>query len=276
MLVRYNNCFVDFRWKKKACCLLIVCARVDVYSHKVVVFTTLGTHDRILSGFDECGNVKLFDFGLARELSLADRDENGMYLLTAETGSPRYMDPIIVGYGKSLSEKERYNELVDVYSFCIFLWQMLALEAPYACYQTFSSFHKKVVSGGVRPRCHEAWPSSLCSMMRLGWGDIRCRLPMKNITSELQRQLGESPDPSNSEKSNLAVVSSSTGQLEAMLRQMGIGDEKDAETASISAYSDEGNLEEQSEAHKQEPTSFLSVALDACCFSCCPLQTKQP
>ena len=229
-----------------------------------------------LPGFDACGNVKLFDFGLARELSLADRDENGMYLLTAETGSPRYMDPIIVGYGKSSAEKERYNELVDVYSFCIFLWQILALEAPYACYQTFASFQKKVVTGGVRPKCHEAWPSSLCSMMRLGWGDIRYRLPMNIIKSELQRQLGESPDP---EKSSSAIVSSSTGQLEAMLRQMGIGDEKDAETASISAYSDECSLEERGLAHpsdpKQEPTSFLMLALDVCGFSCCPLQTKQ-
>ena len=113
-------------------------------------------------------------------------------------------------------------------------------------------------------------------MMRLGWGDIRYRLPMNIIKSELQRQLGESPNP---EKSSSAVlVSSSTGQLEAMLRQMGIGDEKDAETASISAYSDECSLEERGLAHpsdpNQEPTSFLMLALDVF-GSCCPLHTKQ-
>ena len=84
-----------------------MCARrVRVYSHKGLVSTTLGTLSHPpLPGFDACGKVKLFDFGLARELSLSDRDENGMYLLTAETGYPRCMDPIIVGYGKFIAEK---------------------------------------------------------------------------------------------------------------------------------------------------------------------------
>ena len=196
-----------------------------------------------------------------------------MYLLTAETGSPRYMDPIIVGYGKSIAEKERYNELVDVYSFCIFLWQILALETPFACYQTCASFQRNVVRGGVRPKCPEAWPSSLCSMMRLGWGDIRYRPPMKIILDELTRQLGERP-----EKSHSAVVSRSTGQLEDLLQELGLGGDRDDETASTSAYSDEGPLEESGPARSEDtlqgPTSFLKLSLDACCFSCCPMPAK--
>jgi len=47
------------------------------------------TRCQFLSGFDVFGNVKLFDFGLAKELVLSERDAEGMYLLTAETGSPR-------------------------------------------------------------------------------------------------------------------------------------------------------------------------------------------
>ena len=42
-------------------------------------------------GFDEQGNVKLFDFGLARELK--EKYANGTYKLTGNTGSRRYMAP---------------------------------------------------------------------------------------------------------------------------------------------------------------------------------------
>jgi serine/threonine protein kinase len=37
--------------------------------------------------------VKLFDFGLAKEIHPENRDENGLYKLTAMTGSLQYMAP---------------------------------------------------------------------------------------------------------------------------------------------------------------------------------------
>ena len=195
-----------------------------------------------------------------------------MYLLTAETGSPRYMDPIIVGYGKTLAERVHYNELVDVYSFCIFLWQILALEIPYACYATWGSFQKKVIMGGTRPMCDETWPSSLCSMMRLGWGDIRYRLSMQIVTDELKSQIGERSDPCGPK--------STDGPLEELLQKMGIGTEKDDdETASLSSSSNEGTSEESEKvpshdvthqsAQKQNLTTTFDRVLDACCFGCC-------
>lgn len=42
-------------------------------------------------GFDVRDTLKLFDFGLARELSEVDRDENGLYKMTSMTGAIRYM-----------------------------------------------------------------------------------------------------------------------------------------------------------------------------------------
>jgi serine/threonine protein kinase len=44
-------------------------------------------------GFDIRDDVKLFDFGLAKEVHLKDRDANGLFNLTAMTGSLRYMAP---------------------------------------------------------------------------------------------------------------------------------------------------------------------------------------
>ena len=45
-------------------------------------------------GFDQDDNLKLFDFGLAKELKPYKRHEDGTYHLTANTGSRRYMAPV--------------------------------------------------------------------------------------------------------------------------------------------------------------------------------------
>jgi len=236
-----------------------------------------------------CGNVKLFDFGLARELTLPDRDADGMYLLTAETGSPRYMDPVIVGSGKTFGEKEKYNELVDVYSFCIFLWQILALETPFAGYQTWSSFQKKVIMGGTRPRCPDTWPSSLCSMLRNGWGDIRHRLPMKSVTNELKRQLGESVDnvPEKVKGDNASVCTTTTSEsastedepLDLLLQKIGIDENDDDKNDSYAGTRDEDQAlssnalasdHQPSPAKKNETTSLLEQVIGVCCSCCSP------
>lgn len=57
---------------------------------------------------DVRGDVKIFDFGLAKEFKPENRDDNGTYKHTADTGSPRYMAPEVF-LGKP------YNETCDVY-----------------------------------------------------------------------------------------------------------------------------------------------------------------
>jgi serine/threonine protein kinase len=44
-------------------------------------------------GFDVRGDVKIFDFGLAKEFDPAKKAADGTYKLTADTGSLRYMAP---------------------------------------------------------------------------------------------------------------------------------------------------------------------------------------
>eukprot|EP00979_Chaetoceros_neogracilis_P014836 scaffold4912_cov284-Chaetoceros_neogracile.AAC.27 len=60
-------------------------------------------------GFDDKDNLKLFDFGLAKELKPYKRHEDGTYHLTANTGSRRYMAPPFVGY----SEMQHMNFVVQ-------------------------------------------------------------------------------------------------------------------------------------------------------------------
>eukprot|EP00957_Ditylum_brightwellii_P192359 14643431-Ditylum_brightwellii.AAC.1 len=44
-------------------------------------------------GFDVNDEVKIFDFGFTKELREADSLDDGLYNLTGNTGSPRYMAP---------------------------------------------------------------------------------------------------------------------------------------------------------------------------------------
>ena len=71
-------------------------------------------------GFDAQGNVKLFDFGLAKELRDSDKTVNGLYKLTGFTGSIRYMAPEV---GLRLP----YNQKVDN---CKYTVGCLAMYSP--------------------------------------------------------------------------------------------------------------------------------------------------
>jgi len=110
-------------------------------------------------GFDVRGDVKIFDFGLAKELDQRKKLDDGTYNLTGDTGSPRYMAPeVFLG--------QRYNETADTYSFSILCWQILALDTPFDHIKTNSMFEKSVVRGGVRPKIKVEWGDSICRMLR--------------------------------------------------------------------------------------------------------------
>jgi serine/threonine protein kinase len=54
-------------------------------------------------GFDASGALKLFDFGLAKRMDIADRSADGMYLLTGNTGSLRYMAPEVAKVSEKIA-----------------------------------------------------------------------------------------------------------------------------------------------------------------------------
>lgn len=129
--------------------------------------------------------MKIFDFGLAKEID-PKTAEDGMYKLTGDTGSPRYM-------AVEVALNQPYNENVDVYSFSVLLWQLLKLEIPFEGF-TMSMFDKKVVRGGGRPRIDDKWPIELRTLLRKGWGDARQRPSMEDVCSVLREELNKYGD----------------------------------------------------------------------------------
>jgi len=116
-------------------------------------------------GFDSQGELKLFDFGYATKLQAKDRLPGGKYKLRGGIGTCRYMAPEVARY-------EPYDELADVYSFGVLLWEMLTLEKPYKNFDC-EEWLQKVVIEGKRPEINKSWPDSLQTLLSCCWsGDI--------------------------------------------------------------------------------------------------------
>jgi serine/threonine protein kinase len=131
--------------------------------------------------------VKIFDFGLAKELDPKSVLHDGTYHLTGDTGSPRYMAP-------EVALDKPYNESVDVYSFSMLLWEILKLETPFAGF-TMSMFAKSVTKGGARPKCDPKWPKELTSLITRGWdNDITKRPSMEDVCEYLRDEINRNTD----------------------------------------------------------------------------------
>jgi len=112
-------------------------------------------------GFDVRDEVKIFDFGLAKELQDSNRNEDGTYNLTGFTGSILYMAPEV-----ALSKP--YNKSADVFSFSILLWIMMALEQPYKTL-TPNLIKKMVFHKDHRPQCDSKWPEGISNLIKECW-----------------------------------------------------------------------------------------------------------
>eukprot|EP00588_Corethron_pennatum_P009129 CAMPEP_0194270990 /NCGR_PEP_ID=MMETSP0169-20130528/4885_1 /TAXON_ID=218684 /ORGANISM="Corethron pennatum, Strain L29A3" /LENGTH=386 /DNA_ID=CAMNT_0039013235 /DNA_START=65 /DNA_END=1225 /DNA_ORIENTATION=+ len=114
-------------------------------------------------GFDEQGNVKLFDFGLSKKLDRKNRDGPNHFLLTGFTGSLRYMAPEVWG-----DEDRRYNLSADAYSFGILFWYICSLKVPFPNY-TIDMMHSHVVVGQNRPKIDKSWLKECNELMQKCW-----------------------------------------------------------------------------------------------------------
>jgi len=136
-------------------------------------------------GFDVNDEVKIFDFGFTKELREADSLDDGLYNLTGNTGSPRYMAPEV---GRSMP----YNLSADVYSFSTLMWELCTLEQPYSG-MTPTTHRELVINGPYRPPIDEDWPINLRRIMERGWsGDINERPSMMDYCTALEREIVES------------------------------------------------------------------------------------
>lgn len=153
-----------------------------LHSHKIV-YRDLKP-DNI--GFDNTDELKVFDFGLAKNYDSPniDRAENGLYHLTGNTGSLRYMAPeVALGLP--------YNHTVDTFSFGILFWQVCTLTTPFAGFST--KIHaKRVVRGNHRPKTDPTWPLAWVNLMDDCWSsDIFRRPSFDYISSIIQQQVDD-------------------------------------------------------------------------------------
>eukprot|EP00741_Cyanophora_paradoxa_P017250 tig00020961_g16661.t1 len=99
-------------------------------------------------------HLKIGDFGLARF-----KAESG--IMTAETGSYRWMAPEVIRH-------EKYNEKVDVYSFALVVWEMLTGQMPFVGYTPVQAA-MAVARQGARPPIPSGCPPRLASMIERCW-----------------------------------------------------------------------------------------------------------
>ena len=91
-------------------------------------------------GFDIRGDVKLFDFGLSKELKPIDCVGQDQYHTSGLAGTRRYMSP-------EVAQVKPYGLSSDVYSFGILMWEMLTLKPAYENYTRDRHFREVVVEG---------------------------------------------------------------------------------------------------------------------------------
>jgi len=107
------------------------------------------------------GRIKIFDFGLSRELHENYSNKDGTYKLTGCIGSLRYMAPEVALY-------QSYNTKVDVYAYSMVLWEMLALVQPF---ETFDAkmHYELVVKGDYRPMISKHLSPVLKKALKCCW-----------------------------------------------------------------------------------------------------------
>jgi len=132
-------------------------------------------------GFDIHGDVKLFDFGLAKELD--DNMKSGcsdFYEMSGNTGSLRYMAPEV-----ALSEP--YNLTADVYSFDLVLWHLCSLEVPYDGMNRCDHL-TNVVKGSERPQLNRSWSTQIKILMKRSWDPNPLLRPSMDVISEILKR----------------------------------------------------------------------------------------
>jgi serine/threonine protein kinase len=111
-------------------------------------------------GFDRDGNVRLFDFGLAREI-VTDSTTTDLSI-PGVAGSYRYMAPEV-----ALGEGSVFGS--DVYSFGMLLWELLTLAKPYEKIKYSEEFKQKVAIQGLRPSCKNIPTPHLKDLLKDCW-----------------------------------------------------------------------------------------------------------
>jgi len=128
-------------------------------------------------GFDIRGDIKIFDFGLAKELKPIDREGKDKYRTDGIAGTRRYMAP-------EVAQIMPYGLSADVYSFGILMWEMLSLKYAFKNH-TREKHYKHVIVEGNRPKVFKVWPFEIKNLLQRCWHKV----PQERPTFQAVREL---------------------------------------------------------------------------------------
>jgi len=139
-----NSCNDQIRfWKMRLGLLMDLCGAISFLHTNRVIHRDLKP-DNV--GFDQAGNLKVFDFDVARVLPSQGNwgdYRNETFKMTRKVGSPRYMSP-------EVAKGERYNEKTDVYALGLLAYEILSLKRPF---DSLSSNDRVGKGGNVYKDC---------------------------------------------------------------------------------------------------------------------------
>lgn len=132
-------------------------------------------------GFDLHGNVRIFDFGVAREMVQVRRQGEKLGF----TGTPRYM-------ANEVGAGEPYGLPADVYSFGILLWQICTLRQPFHRMNNLDDYQVSVVTDNARPPLAPVPSSRLAHIMQMCWNPLpRSRPGFSEVCAKLERYVSD-------------------------------------------------------------------------------------
>ncbi len=144
-------------------------------------------------GLDKRGNIKLFDFGLAKFMPKDGDSYRDVYKMVW-AGTPRYSAPEIV-FHKS------YNLKADVYSFSVVLWEMMGLKQPFPKCKTRKEFEQALPKLEKLLVIDRRWPLPIQDIIKSGLcQDLFARPTMKEIYNTLDNYVTNGDEISNADE----------------------------------------------------------------------------
>ena len=126
-------------------------------------------------GFTHDDKIKIFDFGLARELREERKVGRDKYLLSL-AGSRRYM-------ATEVMKGCPYGLPADVFSFSLLLWEMVHTEKPFRNLDA-KQHERALVLWRSRPKVSSEVPRAVKSIILKGWNNDAKRRPRIDIVLE--------------------------------------------------------------------------------------------
>ena len=131
-------------------------------------------------GFDYQNKVKIFDFGLAKELDPKQQVNNSkqaLYSMSGGTGSRRFMAPEV-----ALSQP--YGLSADLYSFGIVAWEIFAMEKAFG-QLTVEQHQERVINGTDRPHIPSDWTIGVKEILTGCWDHDTSHRPCAGTVERL-------------------------------------------------------------------------------------------